>query len=88
MYCTTFCIFSPLFSQNFFFNFRAKGIKPIETKKPVPKQEMKKSTSDIKELEKPEETAEKKPSKFKVKVMRQNVAEDFVAGVINLRFFL
>ena len=70
-------------SCTFFFNFRARGIKPIETKKPVPKPEPKKSSSDIKDPEKPEEETEnKKKSKFKVKVVKQNVAEEFI-GVIN-----
>ena len=63
-----------------FFNFRARGIKPIETKKPVPKPEPKKSISDPEKPE--EETENKKKSKFKVKVVKQNVAEEFI-GVIN-----
>ena len=62
------------------FIFRARGIKPIETKKPVPKPEPKKSISDPEKPE--EETENKKKSKFKVKVVKQNVAEEFI-GVIN-----
>ena len=46
----------------------------------MPKQQPKKSSEDP---EKSEET-EKKKSKFKVKVVKQNVAEEFI-GVINLK---